>query len=442
MASCTLLAVAGYVNLRQYPSPSFPSFSGLWCLSQILKSTHFMSVYDAHQQYGTHVRIGPTQLSVSDPRALNDIYGHRANFPKDEFYYAGAGPHRSMADTRSKEEHQRKRKMLAHAFAQKTIVGLEPLIRTGLTDLVNQMCSYAQSQQPMNIRRFLNYFAIDFMGLVLFGESLGCVQRGDDIVDARSVQGKIYQVPYVKTLHNIHMHTVITGADPAFLPLANSLLSWHPGVQSGKNWGDFINNFYPKRLSIPDPEEEMNLDPGEIMVECAVIMNAGSETNTAALVSVIYHIYKDTLVLKSPREELDNAVLVATGQDVPAYHAIATLPYLRACVEEGLRIQPASTQGFPRVVPKGGRMIAGRFVEEGVTVSVPTYTLIQDPTVFPSPFTYNPDRWLSGDKSKLHAAFYPFSHGPRACIGRNISYFEQVLAVATIARLFDDEILN
>ncbi|KAL2827741.1 cytochrome P450 [Aspergillus cavernicola] len=468
-----LLAVAGYTvflhpvvtylldkkNLRQYPSPSIASFSALWRLSQIFQNTHFKSISDAHQRYGTHVRIGPTQLSISDPRAMNDIYGHGANFPKDEFYDVGAGPHRSMADTRSKEEHQRKRKMLAHAFAQKTIVGLETLIKTGLVDLVTQMDRYAESQkEEMNIRRFLNFFAIDFMGLVLFGESLGCVQRGDDIVDARSAQGgKVYKVPYVKTLHNIHMHTVLTGAEPALPPPANSLLSWHPGVQSGKYWGNVINNLYQKRLSIPDlgwqPDifskflrngkgEEMNLDPGEIMVKCAVIMNAGSETNTAALVSVIYHIYKHPLVLRKLREELDNAVPVITRQHIPTYHSIATLPYLRACVDEGLRIQPASTQGS-RVVPKGGRMIAGRFVEEGVTVSVlPTYTLLQDPNAFQNPFEYNPDRWLSGDKSKLHAAFYPFSHGPRACIGRNISYFEQVLAVATIVRLFDIEMLN
>jgi benzoate 4-monooxygenase len=42
----------------------------------------------------------------------------------------------------------------------------------------------------------------------------------------------------------------------------------------------------------------------------------------------------------------------------------------------------------------------------------------------------------------MHAAFYPFSHGPRACIGRNISYFEHVRAVGTIVRLFDVEVLN
>ncbi|KAL4936707.1 cytochrome P450 [Aspergillus oleicola] len=103
-------------------------------------------------------------------------------------------------------------------------------------------------------------------------------------------------------------------------------------------------------------------------------MNAGTETNTAVMVSVIYHIYKHLDVLRRLREELDAAL--PPNEVIPLYQYITTLPYLRACIDEEMRIRPASTQGFPRIVPRGGRMIAGRFVEEGVTVSVPTYTLL------------------------------------------------------------------
>lgn len=34
----------------------------------------------------------------------------------------------------------------------------------------------------------------------------------------------------------------------------------------------------------------------------------------------------------------------------------------------------------------------------------------------------------------------PFSTGPRACIGRNISYFEQAVVIATIVKLYDGDI--
>ncbi|KAI9376124.1 cytochrome P450 [Aspergillus egyptiacus] len=448
-------------NLRQFPSPSYAGISALWRITKIVRNTHFQAVYDAHQRYGSHIRIAPNQVSVSDPVAMNDIYGHGAGFSKDAFYDAGAGPYRSMADTRNKEEHQRKRKMLAHAFAQKTIVHLEPVVRTGLRALVDQFDRHASTGKEMNIRRFLNYFTIDFMGLALFGEALGCVESGNDMVNAQGADGTVYKAPFLKSLHDMHMHAVIMGAEPSFIPISSKLLSFHPGVKATRNWGSIVNYLCQKRLQARsdrrDPAqqdifskllqnnkgEELNLPLGEILIECSVMMNAGSETNAAVLVSAIYHIYRHPRVLQKLRQEIDAAAPRENGDgdgialDIPSYQQIATLPYLRACIDEAMRIRPASTIGFPRVVPKGGRVVAGRFINEGVTVSVPTYTLLQNPSAFENPFEYIPERWLTGDRSKMQASFYHFSHGPRACIGRNISYFEQMLAVATVVRLFD-----
>jgi cytochrome P450 len=54
-------------------------------------------------------------------------------------YDGGAGEYRHLADTRVKAEHQAKRKMLAHFFAQKTIAGLEPVINATTAILVTQV---------------------------------------------------------------------------------------------------------------------------------------------------------------------------------------------------------------------------------------------------------------------------------------------------------------
>jgi cytochrome P450 len=46
----------------------------------------------------------------------------------------------------------------------------------------------------------------------------------------------------------------------------------------------------------------------------------------------------------------------------------------------------------------------------------------------------------TGDKEKMSKAHLPFSTGPRACIGRNIAYFEQLLVISMLVRLFDFEL--
>ena len=48
------------------------------------------------------------------------------------------------------------------------------------------------------------------------------------------------------------------------------------------------------------------------------------------------------------------------------------MPYLQACIKEGLRMHPATGLPLARVVPAGGATIAGTFFPEGVSTSEPS----------------------------------------------------------------------
>lgn len=383
---------------------------------------------------------------------MNEVYGHGANMLKDAWYDGGAGEYRNMADARIKAEHQAKRKALAHIFAQKTIANLEPIIAEAVGTLVKQVDSYAVSGKAFNIRRYLNYFTIDVFSDLLYGEPLGCLERGDDIVKAETPSGRVYQVPFIKTLHNSTVIGTALGMEAPLLPLTKRLLAWHSYKKAGSDYENIIYHNAKKRLRNPDAEddifskllkngkgEDTNLSAGEILAECSVMMNAGTDTTTAALTNTMFLLCKHPKIWSKLRDELDG---VSSGYDVLSYESVAQLPYLRACIEESLRVKPASSMGLPRVVPKGGRVIAGKFVAEGVTVSVPTYTLLRNADAFENPSEYNPDRWSTGDKAKMDKCHLPFSTGPRACIGRNIAYFEQLLVISTLVRLYDFEFVE
>ena len=339
--------------------------------------------------------------------------------------------------------------MLAHIFAQKTIAGLEPVIINTTATLVSQIDQHISAGKQINLRRYMNYYTIDLFSELLYGETLGCLERGDDIVDAETPEGRIYQVPFIKSLHQSTVINTALGMEAPLLPATKRLLAWHPYKKSGNDYDHIIYHNTKKRFRDTDAEDDIfsklltnskgepvNLSAGEILAECSVMMNAGTDTTTAALTNTIFRLYKHPEVLAKLRGELDDA----TGTcEVPSYETLSNLHYLRACIEVSLRVRPASSMGLPRVVPKGGRTIAGQFIEEDVTVSVPTYTLLRDPVAFEKPYEYNPDRWVNGDKEKMSKAHLPFSTGPRACIGRNIAYFEQLLVVGTLVRLFDFE---
>lgn len=58
-----------------------------------------------------------------------------------------------------------------------------------------------------------------------------------------------------------------------------------------------------------------------------------------------------------------------------------------------------------------------------------------NPTIFPSPRTFIPDRWLHLDgqlNNCLQKYIMPFSKGARNCVGMNLAYAEIYLTVAAI----------
>lgn len=252
---------------------------------------------------------------------MNEVYGHGANFLKDAWYDGGAGEHRHMADSRVKAEHQAKRKMLAHIFAQKTIANLEPVVTDTVATLVAKIDQHVQSGKDINIRRYLNYFTIDLFAKLLYGNDLGCLERVNDIVTAETPEHKTYQVPFIKSLHDATHIATSLGMEAPILPLTKKLLAWHPYKRAGTHYDHIIYHNTERRLRDAHAAddifskllknrkgEDLNVCAAEILAECSVMMNAGTDTTTAALTNTIYLVYKHHEVLAKLREELDAAI--------------------------------------------------------------------------------------------------------------------------------------
>jgi cytochrome P450 len=68
------------------------------------------------------------------------------------------------------------------------------------------------------------------------------------------------------------------------------------------------------------------------------------------------------------------------------------------------------------------------------------YLLHRDPRFFPQPDAFHPDRFLGN--GKMHQfAYFPFGIGPRRCIGEGFAMMEGVLALGTILRRWQVELL-
>lgn len=95
----------------------------------------------------------------------------------------------------------------------------------------------------------------------------------------------------------------------------------------------------------------------------ALIIIAGSETNATLLVSIASILAEHPEAQRKVSEEIRS---LFKNEDEITSSSVNQLTYLRACINETMRLFPPAAIGGPRVVPRGGATIAGDFVPENV----------------------------------------------------------------------------
>ena len=101
------------------------------------------------------------------------------------------------------------------------------------------------------------------------------------------------------------------------------------------------------------------------------------------------------------------------------------LPYLQACIFEGLRLLPPSAQSSERMTPPAGDTIHGYSVPGGVFIAL-NFKGIQRNSIYGADTDiYRPERWLIDDENRLQemrrTLDVVFGHGATKCLGYQLA---------------------
>ena len=96
---------------------------------------------------------------------------------------------------------------------------------------------------------------------------------------------------------------------------------------------------------------------------------AGAETTGISLTAVLYYLLRNPSVMEKLRLELDERWANGLPSQRISMSEAQECLYLQAVIKESLRIFPSTGLGMPRIVPKGGLVLAGRFFPEGVCLA-------------------------------------------------------------------------
>lgn len=166
--------------------------------------------------------------------------------------------------------------------------------------------------------------------------------------------------------------------------------------------------------------------------EAVTMLLAGHETAAAAMSWALYLLARDGPALVRLTDELD----AACGDRLPTFEDIPHLEWLDKVLLETYRLYPP-THRIGRSAA-ADVAIGGATIERGADVLIPQWAIHRSERWFEAPTAFRPQRWTDELAERLPKfAYFPFSGGPRVCIGQSMAMVEVALLVGAIVKSFD-----
>ncbi|KAF2822554.1 cytochrome P450 [Ophiobolus disseminans] len=433
--------------LRSIPGPLLSATSRLPLQLTLFRGTPHTTFLALHKHYGPIVRIAPNQLGFFTAQSFKDIYGSASGFTKDpRFYNAPVNGVHGMVTEINDKQHARMRRVFAPGFTAKALIEQEELIVWYVDALLDCLAQHALDG-PLDVAKWLNAMTFDITSDLLFGESFGCLAKG-----------KIH--PWIEYMFTSVKALVYMGIVKQFPWLECAVAKCMPGkvmwdakqhysvveekvgrrLRSDSKRTDFMAGV--ARLGAGDEAEvnvrlEKGLSRAEVCSNAYFLTIAGSETVATALSGTLYYLCKSPSCLHTLTSSIRTAFPTSSSITFSSTNEIR---YLKAVINEGLRIYPPFAHGAPRLPPPGGAMVDGIFVHEGVSVAAYNYATYHSPTNFYLADEFHPERWLGTDQcfaNDVLEGVQPFSLGTRGCIGKTLAYAEMRLTLAKLLWRFD-----
>lgn len=367
--------------LSKVPGPRLWAASRLPHEFYLIRGNLHTRLRDLHDQYGDVVRTSPNGLSFINPEAWKDIMVKQhpgAKIPvKDMLRFTDAlkingAPEMLTADDKT---HARQRRLLSHAFSQKSLnEKSQILVKQHIDTLMQQLKQ--RVGQKIDITKWVSLTTFDVIADLSFGSSFGCLKTGEyhpwtklifECVFEVTVLGSIRQFPWMYRLLDMMISKTMTRMLLDHQKLVVDRVNER--LKLGSDRQDFLSEI----IKHNGTQKEMSND--EIMSNMNVLVPAGSESTMEVTIATMY------LVLSHPEAlaEMVHEVRAAFDDEADiSFESTQELRYLNACLMESMRVHPPVPIHNPRRGHPAGSMIQGVWVTNDVSAEfIPQLYLLE-----------------------------------------------------------------
>ncbi|KAL4907083.1 hypothetical protein BDW74DRAFT_176683 [Aspergillus multicolor] len=354
---------------------------------------YYRRIREMHQQYGPIIRVSPTEVHIEDPLFYHEVF-LPANVRRTDAYqrYAqGTGFEDIFAMVGTHEGHKLLRDPVEKLYSK--ILTHEPTV----FECVRTFCGRLNKKRDTG--KVLNL-------------SHACLSLAIDVATRVTFQGPSHYLndpTFNEKLFNIQKSGLVYIPLFAHLPAPLRLVS--------QSIGQFLASYIPEFREWDE-----------------IIQQNGIFHVSSTIQTVITQLCLDEKQRRKVQDELAT-FWAEHPQEVTSLYALRKLPYLTACLYEGLRLGAGALNRSPRVFPDDEIVYKGWFIPKGTPFSMTSHYMHMDPTVFPEPGIFNPARWFgpgSEPEGIMHKYLIPFGKGSRACAGPNIAWMQMYFAISQL----------
>jgi cytochrome P450 len=351
-------------------------------------------------------------------------------------------------------DHRRRRQAIGQVLSDRTLRQFEPIMSAQIDIFLRQLLVHSQQGEVINMTLVTKRLAMDIVGHLAFGCDLNTQTEVTNrfIIDVMGKQ--LYMANLYFTWPSLRI----------FLPIIRWLLK-----KKALTFYKAIHKMIVTRQAEPKNEKpdfysfaighneigDEGLHHSEFFSEAIFFILAGGSTVSTAMCAVFFYIVRHPHVYARLAEEIRSTF--SSGRDIRYGPELAGCKYLRAVIDESLRIAPPTLNVLWRKPespkqPLGPFTVDGHIIPPGTEVGVHLYSFLHDEKYFPEPFKFRPERWMEPEKGSsnieerqealaiMRRAQVSFGLGHRNCAGKSMAYMENSLVISRCLWYFDFEL--
>ncbi|XP_025875413.2 cytochrome P450 3A12-like isoform X1 [Vulpes vulpes] len=340
------------------------------------------------------------------------------------------------------EEWKRIRTLLSPTFTSGKLKEMFPIIGQYGDMLVRNLRKEAEKDKAISLKDIFGAYSMDVITSTSFGVNIDSLNNPQDpfVENAKKLLKFDFRDPFLLSIVLF----------PFLTPLYEMLNIWLFPKKITDFFTKSVKRMKESRLKDKQKHrvdflqlminsqnsKEMNthkaLSDLELVAQSIIFVVAGYETTSTSLCLLMYELATHPDVQQKLQKEIDATF---PNKAAPTYDTLVQMEYLDMVLNESLRLYPI-TGRLVRVCKKDVE-IGGVFIPKGTVVMVPTFTLHQDPDIWPEPEKFQPERFSKKNKDNINPYTYlPFGTGPRNCLGMRFAIMNMKLALIKVLQNF------